>query len=236
MACVYRAMDTGSGTVVAVKKVRTEGASLDEAAIRREMDIYGRLRHIASPHILAVLDILREAGEYALVTEYADGGSLWDLLGGDEATDETRKPLDENTVAMIAADVLDGLAALHEQGIVHRDIKPQNILRCDDVWKIADFGISKLMNNPVTGYTFQGAFTAPWAPPEQITGAPAHPSADVYAWARVVGYMLTGRTSAEKTLSVKPTWREILAPCVDFRPENRPTVGKLQTELTRMGR
>ena len=46
--------------------------------------------------------------------------------------------------------------------IVHRDIKPQNILRCDDVWKIADFGISKLMNNPLTGYTFQGAFTAPW--------------------------------------------------------------------------
>ena len=42
-----------------------------------------------------------------------------------------------------------------------QSIKPQNILRCDDVWKIADFGISKLMNNPVTGYTFQGAFTAP---------------------------------------------------------------------------
>ena len=118
----------GTGTVVAVKKVRTEGASLDEAAIRREMDIYGRLRQIASPHILVVLDILREAGEYALVTEYADGGSLWDLLGGEEATEETRKPLDEKTVSAIAVDILDGLAALHEHGIVHRDIKPQNIL------------------------------------------------------------------------------------------------------------
>ena len=118
-----------------------------------------------------VLDILREAGDYALVTEYADGGSLWDLLGGEEATEETRKPLDEKSVRAIAGDMLDGLAALHEHGIVHRDIKPQNILRCDDLWKIADFGISKLMNNPVTGYTFQGACTAPWAPPEQITGA-----------------------------------------------------------------
>ncbi len=183
MACVYQALDTTTGTVVAVKKVRTEGASLDEAAIRREMDIYARLRQIANPHILVVQDIFREAGEYALVTEYAEGGSLWDLLGGDGATEETRKPLEEKTVKQIAADILDGLAALHEHGIVHRDIKPQNILRCDDVWKIADFGISKLMNNPVTGYTFQGAFTAPWAPPEQITGAPAHPSADVYAWA-----------------------------------------------------
>ena len=208
---------------------------MDEAAIRREMDIYGRLRQIANPHILVVRDILREAGEYALVTEYADGGSLWDLLGGDEAKEETRKPFDEKTAkAMAVGPSSDGLAALHAHGIVHRDIKPQNILRCDDVWKIADFGISKLLNNPVTGYTFQGAFTAPWAPPEQITGAPAHPSADVYAWARVVGFMLTGRTETEKTLSVEQPWRTILSPCVDFQPEKRPTVAKLLADLGRV--
>ncbi len=171
-----------------------------------------------------------------MVTEYADGRSVWDLLGGEEATEETRKPLDEKTVRAIAADMLAGLAVLHEHGIIHRDIKPQNILRCDDVWKIADFGISKLLNNPVTGYTFQGAFMAPWAPPEQISGAPALPSADVYAWARVVGYMLTGKTSVEKTLSVEPVWREILAPCVDFHAENRPAVSKLLVELERMRR
>ncbi len=111
---------------------------------------------------------------------------------------------------------------------------PVSILRCDDIWKIADFGIGKLLNNPVTGYTFQGAFTAPWAPPQQISGAPAHPSADVYARARVVGYMLTGKTSVEKTLSVEPAWREILSPCVDFHAENRPAVSKLLVELERM--
>ena len=149
-----------------------KGASLDEAAIRREMDIYGRLRQIASPHILVVLDILREAGEYALVTEYADGGRLWDLLGGAEATDETRKPLDEKTVRAIAVDVLEGLAALHEQGIVHRDIKPQNILRCDDVWKIADFGISKLMNNPVTGYSSGGTSSRTFPENSPLSRAP----------------------------------------------------------------
>ncbi len=90
------------------------------------------------------------------------------------------------------------------------------------------------MNNPVTGYTFQGAFTVPWAPPEQITGAPAHPSADVYAWARVVGFMLTGRTEREKTLTVEQPWRTILSPCVGFQPEKRPTVAKLLADLGRV--
>jgi serine/threonine protein kinase len=105
-----------------------------------------------------------------LVTEFAEGGSLWDLMGGD-AVDEQRMALDELTVLTIAEEILAGLAVLHDNDIVHRDIKPQNVLRCDDVWKIADSGISKLMNNPVTGYTFQGAHTAPWAPPEQIPRA-----------------------------------------------------------------
>jgi len=221
MASVYRGLDVRDGTVVAVKRVRTEGAALDEAAIRREIDIYTRLQEIPHPHILAVKSIFREPGSYALVTEYADGGSLWELMGGD-IKDGDRKPLDEATAKAIALSVLEGLAVLHDNEIVHRDIKPQNLLRCDDVWKIADFGISKLLNNPVTGYTFQGAHTAPWAPPEQIEGAAAHPSADIYAWGRVTGFMLTGRSSKEALLSVPAPWKDILRLCVDVMPEKRP--------------
>jgi serine/threonine protein kinase len=95
-----------------------------------------------------VRDIFRDGGTYALVTEFADGGNLWDLVGGsipdDERVAQRRAPLDERSVREIALAVLDALAALHENDIVHRDIKPQNVLRCDDTWKIADFGISKL--------------------------------------------------------------------------------------------
>jgi serine/threonine protein kinase len=232
MACVYRGLDVRDGTEVAIKRVRTEGASLDEAAIRREIDIYTRLQEIPNPHVLAVKSIFREPGSYALVTEYADGGSLWDLMGAD-MDEEHRKALDESTAKAIAADILDGLAALHENDIVHRDIKPQNILRCDDVWKIADFGISKLLNNPVTGYTFQGAHTAPWAPPEQIEGAAAHPSADIYAWGRVTAFMLTGRTTKDVIAALPKSWIDILQPCVDVLPTNRPDAVALRSQLAR---
>lgn len=233
MACVYRGLDMRDGTIVAIKKVRTEGAACDEAAIRREIDIYTRLQQIDSPQILAVRNIFREAGVYALVTEYADGGSLWDLMGGD-IPDEKRVALDERSAKQIALNILGGLATLHENNIVHRDIKPQNILRCDDVWKIADFGISKLMNNPVTGFTFQGAHTAPWAPPEQIEGAPAHPSADVYAWGRVTGFMLTGRSGKEAIASLPASWHALLAPCVDVVAERRPDVSTIIHELKKV--
>ncbi len=142
-------------------------------------------------------------------------------MGGD-IKDDDRVPLDEATAKAIALSVLDGLAILHENDMVHRDIKPQNLLRCDDVWKIADFGIRKLLNNPVTGYTFQGAHTAPWAPPEQIEGAAAHPSADIYAWGRVTGSMLTGRSNKEALSALPSPWTNILGPCVDVAPDNRP--------------
>ena len=117
-----------------------------------------------------------------------------------------------------------------DQGL-HRDIKPQNILRCDDVWKIADFGISKLLNNPVTGYTFQGAHTAPWAPPEQIEGAPAHPSADIYAGGRVAGFMVTGRSTKEALASLPARWQAIVGPCVAIDPEKRPDARQVQNQL-----
>ncbi len=230
MASVYKALDTRDDTVVAIKRVRIDGAELDERAIRREIDIYTRLAEIPNDHLLVVKDVFREPGSYALVTEFAEGGSLWDLMGGDVA-DVQRLALDESTVRMIARQMIDGLAALHEYEIVHRDIKPQNVLLCDDVWKIADFGISKLMNNPVTGYTFQGAHTAPWAPPEQIQGAAAHPSADIYAWGRVVVFLLTGRTALDAVGDVPSAWRELLTACTSVVPEQRPEAGEVQGSL-----
>jgi serine/threonine protein kinase len=230
MARVYKGLDSRTGSLVAIKKVATEGASLDEAAMRREIDIYSRLQEIVNPHILGVKQVFREEDTYALVTEYAEGGSLWELMGGDAIADESRTALDEATTKAIALALADGLSALHENEIVHRDIKPQNILRCDDVWKIADFGISKLISNPVSGYTFQGAHSLPWAPREQIEGVPAHPSADIYAFARVLAFLLTGLQKVN-TAKLPPHWLALLGPCLDDDPVKRPDIDRLRAQI-----
>jgi len=233
-AVVYRGIDTRTGTVVAVKMAKTDPKPEDERTIRREMDIYERVKQIANPHLLAVRDIFREEGRYALVTEYADGGTLWDLMGG-AGSEGSRRPLDESTVKEIALAILDGLCALHENDIVHRDIKPENILRCDDTWKIADFGISKLTSSPVTGYTLQGAHSVPWAPPEQRDGAPAHPAADIYAVGRVIGFLLTGSVKQADFAAVPDRWAAILKPCLEDSPDERPDCQQLLAQVTRLG-
>jgi serine/threonine protein kinase len=97
--------------------------------------------------------------------------------------------------------------------------------------KIADLGISKLMNNPVTGHTFQGAHTASWAPPEQIQGAAAHPSADIYTWGRVVVFLLTGRTAIDAVADVPNHWRELLTASTSVVPEQRPEANAVQGSL-----
>ena len=119
------------------------------------------------------------------------------------------------TVKSISMSLINGVIALHDNEIVHRDIKPHNILKCDDLWKIADFGISKRVNKPVTGFTFQGAHTAPWAAPEQIAGVEAHPSADIYSLGRVIAFLLTGQEK-NSTNFLPEFWQEIINQCIDL--------------------
>lgn len=232
-ARVYKGIDTRTGTIVAVKMAMADSKPEDERAIRREMDIYERLKLIPNAHLLAVRDILREGGRYALVTEYADGGTLWDLTAGSES-DTSRIAMDEATVKEIVLAILDGLCALHENDIVHRDIKPENILRCDDIWKIADFGISKLRSSPVTGFTMQGAHSLPWAPPEQRDGAAAHPSADIYAIGRVIAFLLSGSVKVEDYAGLPAKWAAIIKPCLSVSPDERPDSQHLRAQISQL--
>ncbi len=233
-ARVFKGIDTRTGTVVAVKMATTNDKPDDDRAIRREMDIYERLKQIPNPHLLAVRDIFRDAGRYALVTEYADGGTLWELTEG-KTSDGPRSAMDEATVKQISLAILDGLCALHDNDIVHRDLKPENILRCDDTWKIADFGISKLRSSPVTGFTMQGAHSMPWAPPEQRDGAAAHPSADIYAIGRVIAFLLSGSVKVEDYVGLPSRWWTIIKPCLSVSTEERPDAAGLRAQILQLG-
>jgi ATP-dependent Lon protease len=234
MACVYKAFDRETRSVVALKKVVTTHVKANDASIQREVDIYMRIQKLLSCHLLSILDVFREDETYALVTEYADGGSLWNLIVDDDDKENPRV-LAPSTVREIALQIVDGVRTLHENEIVHRDLKPQNILQCDAVWKIADFGISKFINKPVTGYTFQGAHTMPWAPPEQIQGAQAHPSADIYSLGKIMTFLLTGKPTLAKDTSLEPQWERIVTPCVAIDPEKRPDIAEVQSYLQELG-
>lgn len=230
MACVYKALDRDTGSIAALKKVVTTHVKANEASIQREVDIYMRIQNISCRHLLSIIDVFREEDTYALVTEYADGGSLWELIVNDEDQDNPRT-LSPTTVRDIALQITDGVYVLHENDIVHRDLKPQNILQCDATWKIADFGISKFINKPVTGYTFQGAHTMPWAPPEQIQGAQAHPSADIYSLGKIIVFLLTGKPNLEKGEKLEEHWEQIVRPCLAVDPEDRPSIHMVQSQL-----
>ena len=233
-AKVYKGIDVRTNEIVAIKMATIDSAKPDvERSIRREIDIYNRLKAIPSKHLLVVKDIIRESDRYALVTEYADGGTLWDLTT-DSEDESIHLGMDVGTVKSIMLAVLEGLLVLHENEIVHRDIKPQNILRCDDMWKIADFGISKLINSPFTGSTMQGAHSQPWAPPEQIQGAEAHPSADIYSIGRVITFLLTGSTQLKDISMILPEhkgWTEIVKPCLLADSEKRPSCSYLIKQI-----
>ncbi|HBJ34342.1 MAG TPA: BREX system Lon protease-like protein BrxL [Planctomycetaceae bacterium] len=230
MACVYKALDRETRAISALKKVITTHVRANEASIQREVDIYMRIQNITCRHLLSIIDVFREEDTYALVTEYADGGSLWELIFNEEDKDNPRI-LSPSTARDIALQITEGIRVLHEHGIVHRDLKPQNILQCDTTWKIADFGISKFISKPVTGYTFQGAHTMPWAPPEQIQGAQAHPSADIYSLGKIITFLLTGKPNLEKDESLEDHWAQIVTPCVAIDPDNRPDVSLVQSRL-----
>ena len=127
-----------------------------------------------------------------------------------------------------------GLCALHENDIIHRDIKPENILRCDDTWKIADFGISKLRSSPVTGFTTQGAHSMPWVPPEHRDGAAAHPSADIYAVGRVMALLLTGSVRIDDYSALDQKWWSIIKPCLSISPDNRPDAPQFPSQVAKI--
>ena len=141
MGVVYRGHDIKLNRPIAIKFLASDAAdSSARRRFQREAQMASALNH---PHIVTVYDAGEFEGHQYLVTEYVDGGTLTNWARGTQASDP-RKPDWRQAVELLAG-VADGLAAAHAAGILHRDIKPDNILVSSSGYaKLADFGLAKL--------------------------------------------------------------------------------------------
>jgi serine/threonine protein kinase len=184
MGMVFRAAGD-DGRVVALKVLRDELVA-DEAFRRRlarEARAAAEVRH---PNLVPVLDVGEADGRVYLAVGYVEGRSLAERLAGDG-------PLGVPELVRLAAEVGDGLEALHGRGIVHRDVKPANILLATDGTAVlGDFGLAK--NRAWTVLTRPGQVlgTLAYLAPERIRGEPAAPLSDLYALGCVLYECLAG--------------------------------------------
>jgi len=182
MASVYLAHDEELGRPVAVK-VLPEHLAVDDAfraRFVREARLAGRLSH---PNIVRVFDAGDDDGRPYIVMEYVPGASLADAA-----------PLPAGEVVDLGVQACAGLQHAHDAGLVHRDVKPANLLvRDDGVLKIADFGIARAAES--TRHTEAGTLlgTAAYLAPEQIAGSDATPASDIYSLGAVLYELLTGQ-------------------------------------------
>ena len=186
MASVYLARDTELDRPVALKLL-AENLGGDESLQRRfvrEARLAARLSH---PNVVSVYDAGEDDGRPYIVMEYVDGENLAELLSrcGRIPPDEARG---------LALQAAHGLAHAHNAGLVHRDVKPQNlILRGDGTLKVADFGIARAAET--TALTQAGTVlgTAAYLSPEQALGEEVTPATDVYSLGAVLYELLTGQ-------------------------------------------
>ncbi|MEU3748194.1 MULTISPECIES: serine/threonine-protein kinase [Streptomyces] len=187
MGEVWQATDEVLGRPVAVKLMLGHGT--DPSAgdrFRLEAQTAARLSH---PHVVGVFDFGTWDGKLFLVMELVEGDSL-----AGSPSDPLVLPAER--VAVVAAHAAAGLAAAHRQGVVHRDIKPGNLLvDAEGTVKLADFGIARFVDDPSAALTTTGQIvgTGLYLAPERALGQPASSASDVYSLGCVLYQLLTGQ-------------------------------------------
>ena len=185
MANVYLAQDTILDRKVAVKVLRGDLSS-DDKFIRRFQREALSVSNLSHPNIVEVYDVGEEDGEHYIVMEYIEGKTLKQLL-------KKRESLTLTEVIDIMTQLTDGISHAHESYIIHRDIKPQNIMIEDDgKVKITDFGIAMALNATQLTQTNSVMGSVHYLPPEQASGKSATIKSDIYSMGILMYELLTG--------------------------------------------
>ena len=232
-----------TGSKVAVK-ILNANASRDADTVtrfRREADTARRLEH---PSIVRIVDVGASRGRHYIVMELVRGGSLRRLLNGDDPS--------PGKVLPVLTDVARALAFAHAQGVVHRDVKPENVLLTNaGRAKVADFGLARAVDQ--SSMTTEGRIlgTAIYMSPEQVRGKRATAASDVYAMGVIVYEAITGARpfTADSQLGYLYQHAEVEPPrpvirgrypaalaslalaCLAKDPDARPTMAELADRL-----
>ncbi|MDP2308177.1 MAG: serine/threonine-protein kinase [Pseudomonadota bacterium] len=228
MGTVWRARHRGLDRVVAVKYLSDALAERPAFVARfvQEARLMARLQH---PRIVAVYDVGEDEGLPYIVMEYVSGLALAAVL-----------PLSPARAIDIGIGVCEALAFAHTNGVVHRDVKPENIL-LDDAGqvKVADFGIARLLDTPGTTRTGALIGTPAYLSPEALAGAPPDPRMDLYAVGAVLYQCVTGALPVGALDSVGPALdpivRRALAPIDRRYTDATELLRALQAARSRLG-
>ena len=186
MANVYLAHDTILNRDVAVKVLRGDLAD-DEKFIRRFQREAIAASSLTHPNIVEIYDVGEDDGNYYIVMEYVDGKTLKNLI-------KKRGALTLPEVVDIMLQLTSAIASAHESFIIHRDIKPQNVLILDNgVAKITDFGIAMALNSNELTQTNSVMGSVHYLPPEQANGTGATMKSDIYSLGILMYELLTGK-------------------------------------------
>ncbi len=187
MGMVFKAVDTELGEVIAIKTLKQELLSEDANALERFKSEIRLARRISHRNVVRTHDLGEFSGVYFITMEYVEGTTLKELV-------KRRGRLPIPVTLTVAKQLCRALEVAHDQGVIHRDIKPQNmVVEPDGVLKVMDFGIARLAKRQ-SGMTEQGMVvgTPEYMAPEQLMGQDIDARADIYAAGCVIYECLTG--------------------------------------------
>ena len=195
MAYVYKARCHFLNRYVAVKVLKDELKDDKEFVHRFNTEAQAAAR-ISNPHVVSIFDVGFENGLYYIVMEYVEGITLKEYISKNKALPWTK-------AADFAAQICEGLDAAHKKSVIHRDIKPQNIIMTKgDVLKITDFGIARATSQATTTAANSTIGTVHYLSPEQARGGYTNEQTDIYSLGVVLYEMLTGRLPFDDNTAV----------------------------------